>query len=169
VADVPAQTGRTDGMGFLDDLKDKAEEFGERAKEGLGAARDKASDLIGDVRDRLDQDETSADEDVATADQPTEAVNDEPRGLDEAVAEAGAATETAADAVGDVGPAPVADPLEPGDRVADAVDAPADSTSGEITEDPLDPRLEAVDPIVEPAGTTNPGEDPLEASPDRTV
>ena len=26
-------------MGFLDNLKDKAEEFGEKAKEGLGAAK----------------------------------------------------------------------------------------------------------------------------------
>ena len=28
-------------MGFLDELKDKAEEFGEKAKEGFGAAKDK--------------------------------------------------------------------------------------------------------------------------------
>lgn len=28
-------------MGFFDELKDKAEEFGDKAKEGFGAAKDK--------------------------------------------------------------------------------------------------------------------------------
>jgi hypothetical protein len=28
-------------MGFLDELKDKAEEFGDKAKEGFGSAKDK--------------------------------------------------------------------------------------------------------------------------------
>ena len=40
-------------MGILDDLKHKAEELGEKAKEGLDVARDKAGDLVGDVRERL--------------------------------------------------------------------------------------------------------------------
>ena len=40
-------------MGFLDNLKDKAEEFGEKAKEGFEAAKDKASGLIEDVKDRV--------------------------------------------------------------------------------------------------------------------
>ena len=157
-------------MGFLDNLKDKAEEFGEKAKEGFGAARDKASDLIDDVKDRMDKDDETS-EDVP-ADHSAESVDDASRGLDEAVAEARAAdafaTETAADEVGDVGTAPVADPLEPGDRVADTVDAPADNAP-DVTEDPLDPRVEAVDPIVEPAEPAAVDEDPLEATPDRTA
>ena len=44
-------------MGFLDDLKDKAEDFGEKAKEGFGTAKDKASDLVDDVKDRIDKDD----------------------------------------------------------------------------------------------------------------
>ena len=44
-------------MGFLDDLKGKAEEFGEKAKEGFEAAKDRASDLIGDANDELDAEE----------------------------------------------------------------------------------------------------------------
>jgi hypothetical protein len=108
-------------MGFLDNLKDKAEEFGEKAREGYGAAKDKASDLI----DELDKDDaTSADKTEAAADHSAEAPDEAYRGLDEAVAEAAAAasaTETAADQVGDVGSAPAADPLEPGSQVAHEV------------------------------------------------
>jgi hypothetical protein len=108
-------------MGFLDNLKDKAEEFGEKAREGYGAAKDKASDLI----DELDKDDaTSADKTEAAADHSAEAPDEASRGLDEAVAEAAAAasaTETAADQVGDVGSAPAADPLEPGSQVAHEV------------------------------------------------
>lgn len=48
-------------MGFLDDLKDKAGDFGDKAKEGLGSVREKASELVGDVKDRFDGvDETPA-------------------------------------------------------------------------------------------------------------
>ena len=39
-------------MSFLDGLKDKAEEFGERAKDGLAAAKDKAVDLAGDAKEK---------------------------------------------------------------------------------------------------------------------
>jgi len=43
-------------MGFMDELKDKAEEFGEKAKEGFGVAQDKAEDMIENVKDRFDDD-----------------------------------------------------------------------------------------------------------------
>ena len=39
-------------------MKDKAEDFGEKAKEGFEAAKDKASDLIDDVKDRFDNDDS---------------------------------------------------------------------------------------------------------------
>jgi hypothetical protein len=161
-------------MGFLDNLKGKAEEFGEKAKEGFEAAKDKASDLMGDVKDRLDKDDaTLADKVGAAPDHSPEGVNEVSRGLDEAVAEAPAAdvfaTETAADEVGDVGNAPATDPLEPGDRVADAVDGPADTAPGGVIEDPLESRVEAVDPIVEPVESAPVDDDPLEATPDRTA
>ena len=45
-------------MGILDDLRHKAEELGDKAKDGLDAARDKAAELVDDVKDRLDHDET---------------------------------------------------------------------------------------------------------------
>lgn len=47
-------------MGLLDHLKDKAEELGLKAKGGLGAAKDKASDLAEDVKERLDSDDSSS-------------------------------------------------------------------------------------------------------------
>ena len=161
-------------MGFLDDLKGKAEEFGEKAREGFEAGKDKASDLIGDVKDRLDKDDATVADTVETApDHSPGGVNEASRGLDESVAEAWAAdvstTETAADEVGDVGNAPAIDPLDPGDRVADAVDAPADTAPTDVIEDPLDPRVEAVDPIVEPVESAPVDDDPLEATPDRTA
>ena len=47
-------------MGFLDEMKDKAEEFGEKAKEGFGAGKDKTEEVIENVKDRFDGDEASA-------------------------------------------------------------------------------------------------------------
>ena len=54
-------------MGFLDELKDKAEEFGDKAKEGFGAAKDKTEEVIENVKDRFDGDDETpgpADESV---------------------------------------------------------------------------------------------------------
>ena len=131
-------------MGFLDNLKEKAEEFGEKAKEGFGAATDKASDLVGDVKDRLDKDdETSVDKVEAAADYSPEAVEEASKGIEDAVAESTAAAEVSA-----------------ADLIGDLPDVPAD--------DPLDPRVEAVDPVLEPS-TSTATDDPLEFPPDRTV
>ncbi|SER14904.1 hypothetical protein [Microlunatus flavus] len=44
-------------MGILDDLKHKAEALGEKAREGLDVARDKAGDLVDDVKERVGQHE----------------------------------------------------------------------------------------------------------------
>jgi hypothetical protein len=41
-------------MGFLDELKDKAEEFGDKAKEGFGSAKDKTEEVVENVKDRFD-------------------------------------------------------------------------------------------------------------------
>jgi hypothetical protein len=49
-------------MGILDDLKHKAEELGDKAKESLDAARDRAGDLVGDVKERLAQRDGGGDE-----------------------------------------------------------------------------------------------------------
>jgi hypothetical protein len=54
-------------MGFLDELKDKPEEFGDKAKEGLGAAKDNTEEVIENVKDRFDGDDdtpTLSDESV---------------------------------------------------------------------------------------------------------
>jgi hypothetical protein len=48
-------------MGFLDELKDKAEEFGDKATEGFGAAKDKTEEVIENVKDRFDGDDRDAD------------------------------------------------------------------------------------------------------------
>jgi hypothetical protein len=130
-------------MGFLDNLKDKAEEFGEKAKEGFEAAKDKASDLVGDVKDRLDKDdETSMNTTEAATNYSPGAVDEASMGTDDAVAESTAAAESsAADDIGDLPDVPPADPLE---------SAP-----------------EAVDPVLEPSTSTDTN-DPLESAPDRT-
>jgi hypothetical protein len=44
-------------MGFLDELKDKAEEFGDKAKEGFGSAKDNTEEVIENVKDRFDGDD----------------------------------------------------------------------------------------------------------------
>jgi len=46
--------GKDRSMGFFVELKDKAEEFGDKAKEGFDfdAAKDKAEDVIDNVKDR---------------------------------------------------------------------------------------------------------------------
>jgi hypothetical protein len=61
-------------MGFLDELKDRAEEFGDKAKEGFGAAKDKTEEVIENVQDRFDGDETPAEKDAAA--EPDEAAID---------------------------------------------------------------------------------------------
>ena len=60
-------------MGLLDDLLDKAGDLGDKAKEGLGTATDKASDLIDDVKDKFD-----GDEEATPTDKVEEAVNYSP-------------------------------------------------------------------------------------------
>ena len=73
-------------MGFLDELKDKAEEFGEKAKEGFGAAKDKTEEVIENVKDRFDGDDTASRESRARrADSSAEAVSDAAEGRKQAV------------------------------------------------------------------------------------
>jgi hypothetical protein len=57
---LEAQDGRITTMGFLDERKDKAEEFGDKAKEGFEAAKDKTEDVIENVKDSFDSDDTPA-------------------------------------------------------------------------------------------------------------
>jgi hypothetical protein len=59
---LEAQDGRITSMGFLDELKDKAEEFGDKAKEGFETSKDKTEDVIVNVKDRIDSDETPAED-----------------------------------------------------------------------------------------------------------
>lgn len=47
-------------MGFLDELKHKAGELGDKAKGGFGAAKDKADDLVDDVKERMGSDDPVA-------------------------------------------------------------------------------------------------------------
>jgi hypothetical protein len=79
-------------MGFLDELKDKAEEFGDKAKEGFGAGRDNTEEVFENVKDRFDGDDdtpTLPDESVGYSSEGAE-------GIKEAVGEA---TESARSAV----------------------------------------------------------------------
>ena len=99
-------------MGFLDELKDKAGELGGKAKDGLGAAKDKAADLIGDVKERFDKDD---------AEQTPAA---EPASAAPTVFAAG--TSNPNDLVGDTtffGPSAATSDSAPGDTRDDALDA----------------------------------------------
>jgi hypothetical protein len=78
-------------MGFLDELKDKAEEFGESAKEAFEAAKDKASELVEDVKDKFDGDDSPAEQDAGTAAAAPEQTYDV---ADDSLGEGAAATET---------------------------------------------------------------------------
>ena len=86
-------------MGFLDDLKDKAEEFGESAKEAFEAAKDKASELVEDVKDKFDGDDSPAEQDAGTAAAAPEQTYDV---ADDSLGEGAAATET--DTLGETAP-----------------------------------------------------------------
>jgi hypothetical protein len=149
-------------MGFLDNLKDKAEEFGEKAKEGFETAKDKASDLVDDVKERFDKDETSEEKVEAATDYSPESVEEASRGIDDAVAESTAAAEASAP--------PIADRLDPGVESVETTDAVADSQVADeppvAAEDPLDgtPDRWAAAESVEPMGAP---EDPLDGTSDR--
>jgi hypothetical protein len=87
-------------MGFLDELKDKAEEFGEKAKEQFGAGKDKTEEVIENVKDRFDGDDASA-----TAQDSADSIEESPVVATEAqrfapnMGEAVGATESAASSV----------------------------------------------------------------------
>jgi uncharacterized protein YjbJ (UPF0337 family) len=91
-------------MGFMDELKDKAEEFGDKAQEGFGAAKDKTEEVIENVKDRFDGDDdtpTLADESVGYSGEGSEgikeAVGKAPESAGSAVDEAIGAQEAVAD------------------------------------------------------------------------
>jgi hypothetical protein len=98
-------------MSFLDELKDKAGELGEKAKGGLEAAKEKAADLVDDVKERLDRD-----------DAPSEPVDDQAAG----------ATDTASETA-----APATDTLpEPAVPATDTLQEPAVPAAGPATDQP---------------------------------
>ena len=148
-------------MGFLDDLTDKAAEFGEKAKEGFAAAKDKAADLVGDIKEqRFDNDdETSAEVARTAAGHTPETVGGRSYGLDDAVAES---TATGGASAAGVTEDPVVDPLDPAVEAVDPMVEPVEPVH--VTEDPLEQAPE-IRPAERPAVT----EDPLEPAPDRTV
>ena len=128
-------------MGFLDNLKDKAEEFGEKAKEGFESAEDKAGDLVDDVKERLDRDETSQEKVEAAADHSPESLKEASQAAPGAVDEATAAAEASAQ--------PASDPLDP------------TAESAETTGPTAGLGAVADEPVVAP--------DPLDGTPDRSV
>jgi uncharacterized protein YjbJ (UPF0337 family) len=88
-------------MGFLDELKDKAEEFGDKAKEGFGAAKDENEEVIENVKDRFEGDDdtpTLSDESVGYSDEGIkEVVGEATESAGSAVDEAIGSQEAAAD------------------------------------------------------------------------
>ena len=144
-------------MGFLDNLKDKAEEFGDKAREGFEAAKDKASDVIGDVKDRFDGDEETGEDQPTSQDKVEDALDYSPASLDEAseqapgaVEDATAAAETSAASDSEPLAGPGSDPLDPVGPASDPLD-------------PVDPAVESADTDVRPLGE----EDPLDGGTNR--
>jgi len=130
-------------MGFLDGLKDKAESLGEKARERLGAVKDKAADVVDDVRDRFDSGGTTAG--AATPGSPTDLIGDATYfgpginvraedlapaspAADESVAEADEGSTESSDESGDVSGVGAATAEEP-EAVLAGADATAESLS----------------------------------------
>ena len=144
-------------MGFLDDLKGKAEDFGEKAKEGFETAKDKAADLIDDVKDRFDNDD-----DKTSEDKVEEALNYDPGAVEtaseEGIAEAAAGVEPtlepASDSMADPTTSPASESLAASESFAAAESEPLSAPMSE----PLT--------TSEPAGVSEPAEEsePLETS-----
>ena len=88
-------------MGFLDELKDKAEAFGEKAKESFGGATDQTENVIENVKDRFDKDDTPAEKAGEAADSSTEAVYDAAEDIEQAVADTSDSPKSAAEGAQD--------------------------------------------------------------------
>jgi len=88
-------------MGFLDELKDKAEAFGEKAKESFGGATDQTENVIENAKDRFDKDDTLAGKAGEAADSSTEAVSDAAEGMKQAVADTSDSGKSAAEGAQD--------------------------------------------------------------------
>jgi hypothetical protein len=83
-------------MGFLDDLKGKAEEFGEKAQQGFSGAKNKNEEVVDNVKDRFDGD----DDTPTLADEPVGYSGEGVEGIKESFGEAAeGATESAGSAV----------------------------------------------------------------------
>jgi hypothetical protein len=88
-------------MGFLDELKDKAEAFGEKAKDSFGGATDQTENVIENVKDRFDKDDSPAEKAGEAADSSTEAVSDAAEGVEQAVADTSGSAKSAAEGAKD--------------------------------------------------------------------
>jgi hypothetical protein len=85
-------------MGFLDELKDKAEAFGEKAKESFGGAPDQTETVIENAKDRFDKDNTPAEKAGEAADSSTD---DAAEGMKQAVADTSDSAKSAAEDASD--------------------------------------------------------------------
>ena len=138
-------------MGFLDNLKDKAEDFGEKAKEGLEAAKDKASDLIEDVKDRFDNDEDAK----TSEDKVDEAVNYDPGAVDaaseEGISGAAAGVEPTLEPATDSSADPLAPAPDPMSPASDPMAPTAESMAPTQAPDDAYDVAEDFEPTPEPA------------------
>ena len=100
----------------MDELKDKAEEFGDKAQEGFGSAKDK---VIENVKDRFDGDDetpTGSGESVGYSSEGAE-------GIKEARSSFEDATATAQDSAEGIGEAPLEAPEPAASSVDEALGA----------------------------------------------
>src|SRR3954471_21119548 len=73
-------------MGFMDELKGKAEEFAEKAKDSFGAGKDKAEDGLDNAKDRPDANDDALADQASDAGDFSEVGYDAAEGIKEAVA-----------------------------------------------------------------------------------
>lgn len=144
-------------MGFLDGLKDKAGTLGDKAREGLGAAKDKAADLVQDVRERFDSDDAPVGSSAAAS--PTDTIGDATYFGTEISPSALDADPGQSDLSGDPGSEPAAgDPGRPdaagNEDLSAAANGLGDPMTGPETElgDPIDETGLALEDPLPPTG-----------------
>ena len=139
-------------MGFLDDIKNKAGELGEKAGDLIDTGKEKAGDLVDAAKDKLDTDD-DGDVDTADASHAFDDLKDRVTGGGDAPADQVAAAAGAGDATA-TGTAPPEYTI------------PSAETATETPTDPVGPDLGAEEAVVTEDLTGGPVVTPLDESGD---
>jgi hypothetical protein len=136
-------------MGFLDDIKNKAGELGEKAGDLIDTGKEKAGDLVDAAKDKLDTDD-DGDVDTADASHAFDDLKDRVTGGGDAPADQVAAAASAGDAT----------------ATGTEYTIPSAETATETPTDPVGPDLGAEEAVVTEDLTSGPVVTPLDESGD---